>query len=73
MEPFAIPFLEVPRWRMRPTREFGEPVIRSNSTTIGTEKAWGGLAQESVVLILRSRARYRVLVDADHLGGSAVG
>jgi hypothetical protein len=48
-EQFAVPFLEISGRRMCPVREFGEAIVCGDATTIGTEKAIGGFANEAVM------------------------
>jgi hypothetical protein len=72
-EQFAIPFLIIPGWGVRAMRDIGEAVFCGDTSTVSAEKALGGLAQESIVLVLGQPMRNRILVDPDGLGAGTAG
>src|SRR6516164_9278495 len=59
-ERFAIPFLEISGWRMRPVSEIGETIVRRDSATIVAEEAFRCLAEEAVVLVFGIPAHNRI-------------
>src|SRR5215831_6691705 len=73
-ERFAIPFLEISGWRMRPMSEIGETIARRDSATIVAEEAFRCLAEEAVVLVFGIPAHNRIFgFGADRFCRTATG